>query len=211
MNNNIPVIFTILTLTSGAFAQSADKSIAPLQTYILTVDGVPHELISDRDTELQISDKKYHVVLKKNQTRRFNYAGVSFEFDTSLHFSYEALAPAVDHWSLDGNNSVIMVQKYSSKVEYSEIVESFLTQYRQMKAGTELSEATLAIGGEIKTGKRLNVSFAKIKLEQQIFYFNNNNSAVVIILQDTLTDSGAHTAEFVNLRNLVEKTLSVDL
>jgi len=211
VKNNLLFIFIFLALTGNVFAESEHKGVEPAQTYILTIDGIHHEIISGTDYELQISGEKHHVALKKSKTRKFRYAGVIFEFNTMLHFSYEALSPVLDHWSLDGNNSVIMVQKYSPKIGYNEIVESFVNQYRQMNAGTELSKAKLSVGGKIKAGKKLIINLGEIKLEQQIFYFSNISSAVVLVLQDTLTDSGANTAEFIEMRNLIQKTLSVNL
>ena len=106
MKNNLLFIFIFQAYTWGAFAESGDKGVEPDQTYMLTVNGVSHEIIAGNDYELPISGKKHHVVLTKSETRKFEYAGVTFEFNAMLHFSYEALLPAVDHWSLDGNNAV---------------------------------------------------------------------------------------------------------
>jgi len=78
-----------------------------------------------------------------------------------------------------------------------------------MKAGIDLSEAEIIVGDDIIKGKQLNVNFANIRLEQQLFYYSNNKSTVVIVLQDNLTDSGDNTSEFINMKKLMQTTLNV--
>ena len=78
-----------------------------------------------------------------------------------------------------------------------------------MKAGIDLSEAEIIVGDDIIKGKQLNVNFANIRLEQQLFYYSNNKSTVVIVLQDNLTGSGDNTSEFINMKKLMQTTLNV--
>ncbi len=202
-------ILTCLTIVGTAVAGPRLKNTEPPQTYILTIDGAAHEITAGNPHKIDISGKTHQLTLNKGQTRKFNHAGVSFEFNSALHYSYEALSPQIDHWSLDGNNAVIMVQQYRVNVSFNEILQSYQDQYKQMKAATDVSDASLNIGGKNKTGKRLLVNLGEFKTDQRIYYFSDKGNVIVIVLQDTLTDAGNNTDEFRNMRELFQKTLSV--
>ena len=59
-------------------------------------------------------------------------------------------------------------------------------------------------------GQRLLINMGDIRLEQQIFFFNKKGETRVMILQDAPEEGGKNTQEFVNMRKLVQQTLSVD-
>ena len=210
MKHYISVFIVLLINPVHALAEKESNAKEPVQNFILKVDGGKHYIPIDTDRKIMVSGKPHKVRIELSPTREFNKAGLHFDFDSKRHFSYEALSPVVDHWSLDGNNTVIIIQNYKLKVDNSEIIDSFKDQYKKMKAKTKWAKTKLNYDGKSIKGERLLINMGDVKLEQQMFFFNKKGETRVLILQDAPDDSGNNTREFVDMRKLVQKTLSVD-
>jgi len=201
-------LIVILPVTGLEAEESSAKE--PIQKFILKIDNTSHEVSMNADHKIVVSGKPHKVRIEISPTRNFNKAGLSFDFDSKRHFSYEELSPEVDHWSLDGNNTVIIIQNYKVKVENSEIIDAFKDEYKKMKARLKSAKTKLNYGDKSVTGQRLLINMGDIKLEQQIFFFNKKGETRVIILQDAPNEDNSNTKEFVEMRKLVQKSLSVD-
>ena len=210
MKHYLLVYFLLIVYPVIATAAEENKKIEPAQKFILKIDNSVHEISINKDHNVVVGGKPHKVRINLSPIRRFNKAGLSFDFDAKRHFSYEELSPLVDHWSLDGNNSVIIIQDYKVSVENSEIIESFKEQYNKMKAKTKWAKTRLNYGNRTVKGERLLINMGDIELEQQIFFFKSNDGTRVMILQDAPQDDNQNTEEFISMRKLVEKSLSVD-
>jgi len=210
MKHYLSVFFLLISLPAIGLAARESSEKEPTQKFILKIDDVIHEVSMNTNHKIVVSGKPHKVRIEISPTRKFNKAGLSFDFDSKRHFSYEELSPEVDHWSLDGNNTVIIIQNYKVKVENSEILDSFKEEYRKMKAKTKSTKTKLNYDGKSVTGQRLLINMGDIKLEQQIFFFNKKGETRVMILQDAPDEDNSNTKEFVKMRALVQKTLLVD-
>ena len=210
MKNRLALLFLLIYFPIAGVSASENSGKEPVQKFILNIDNTAHEVPINSNTKISITGKPHNVRIELSPTRNFNKAGLSFDFDSKRHFSYEALSPVVDHWSLDGNNSVIIIQNYRVKVDNSEIIESFKEQYKKMKAKTKWAKTKLKYAGKSVKGERLLINMGDVKLEQQIFFFNKKGETRVIILQDAPNEDNSNTKEFVEMRKLVQKSLSVD-
>jgi len=210
MKNRLALLFLLIYFPIAGVSADENSGKEPVQKFILNIDNTAHEVPINSNTKISITGKSHNVRIELSPIRNFNKAGLSFDFDSKRHFSYEELSPVVDHWSLDGNDAVIIVQNYKVKVENSEIIDSFSDQYKKMKAKTKWAKTKLKYGGKSIKGERLLINMGDIKLEQQIFFFNKKGETRVMILQDAPGESGKNTQEFVNMRKLVQQTLSVD-
>jgi len=210
MKHYLPVFFLLISLPATGLAARESSEKEPTQKFILKIDDAIHEVSMNADHKIVVSGKPHKVRIEISPTRNFNKAGLSFDFDSKRHFSYEELSPVVDHWSLDGNNTVIIIQNYKVKVENSEILDSFKEEYRKMKAKTKSTKTKLNYDDKSVTGQRLLINMGDIKLEQQIFFFNKKGETRVMILQDAPDEDNNNTKEFVKMRALVQKTLLVD-
>jgi len=210
MKRYLAAFFLLIILPATGLEAKESSEKEPTQKFILKIDNTSHEVSMNADHKIVVSGKPHKVRIEISPTRNFNKAGLSFDFDSKRHFSYEELSPVVDHWSLDGNNSVIIIQNYKVKVENSEILDSFKEEYRKMKAKTKSTKTKLNYDGKGVTGQRLLINMGDIKLEQQIFFFNKKGETRVMILQDAPDEDNSNTKEFVKMRALVQKTLLVD-
>ena len=210
MKRYLAAFFLLIILPATGLEAKESSEKEPTQKFILKIDNTSHEVSMNADHKIVVSGKPHKVRIEISPTRNFNKAGLSFDFDSKRHFSYEELSPVVDHWSLDGNNSVIIIQNYKVKVENSEILDSFKEEYRKMRAKTKSTKTKLNYDGKSVTGQRLLINMGDIKLEQQIFFFNKKGETRVMILQDAPDEDNSNTKEFVKMRALVQKTLLVD-
>ncbi len=210
MKQYLPMVLLLISFPLVSVVAKENSEKEPTQKFILKIDNAAHEVTINSNHKIKISGKPHQIRIELSPTRNFNKAGLSFDFESKRHFSYEELSPVVDHWSLDVNNTVIIIQNYKLKVENSEILDSFKDQYKKMKAKTKWAKTKLNYGGKSVQGERLLINMGDIKLEQQIFFFNKKGETRVLILQDAPGDGGKNTPEFVNMRKLVQKTLSVD-
>lgn len=210
MKRYLAAFFLLIILPTTGLEAKENSKKEPTQKFILKIDNTSHEVSMNADHKIVVSGKPHKVRIEISPTRNFNKAGLSFNFDSKRHFSYEELSPVVDHWSLDGNNTVIIIQNYKVKVENSEILDSFKEEYRKMKAKTKSTKTKLNYDGKGVTGQRLLINMGDIKLEQQIFFFNKKGETRVMILQDAPDEDNSNTKEFVKMRALVQKTLLVD-
>ncbi len=211
MRTSLVSIITFLASISAGIAATQGNEAEPEQKFILQVDNKKYDVLLGAQHKINIAGKLYEVGIQSSPTRHFDKAGVSFDFDAKRHFSYEALSTFVDHWSLDGNNTTIIVQNYKVKVANSEIIDSFKDQYQKMKAKTNWSKTKLQHDGSDIPGERLLINMGEVNLEQQIFFFNKKNETRVVILQDAINDDKSNTEEFQKMRALFQKSLSVNL
>ena len=210
MKHYISLYFFLIFIPAIGMAANESSEKEPIQKFILKIDDVAYEVPINSNQNIVVSGKPHKVRIELSPTRKFNKAGLSFDFDSKRHFSYEALSPVVDHWSLDGNNSVIIIQNYKVKLDNSEIIDSFKDQYKKMKAKTKWAKTKLKYGDKSVKGERLLINMGDIKLEQQIFFFNKKGETRVMILQDAPEEGNRNTREFVKMRELVQRTLLVN-
>lgn len=203
-------IFLLIIVSPLIAAADERPEAEPVQNFILKIDNVPYAVPINSNHKIEVSGKPHNIRIELSPTRVFNKAGIMFEFDSKRHFSYEALSPAVDHWTLDGNNTVIIIQNYKVDLDNSEIIDSFKDQYKKMKAKSKWAKTKLKAGGSTITGERLLLDIGEVKLEQQLFFFKRKGETRVLILQDAPDENNRNTEEFVKMRNLVQQTLSVD-
>ena len=210
MKHYLSAFYLIVILPVMGLEAKESSGKEPTQKFILKIDNTSHEVSINTNHNIVVSGKPHKVRIEVSPTRKFNKAGLSFDFDSKRHFSYEELSPEVDHWSLDGNDTVIIMQHYKVKVENSDIIDSFKDEYKKMKAKLKSAKTRLNYGGNRVTGQRFLINMGDIKLEQQIFFFNRKGETRVMILQDAPDEGKGNTKEFIDMRKLVEKSLIVN-
>ena len=197
----------MLILSSAAAAD--DRGNEPAQHAVLEIDGKTFSIVTGSKSTVDIDGKHRNVVVKISPFKEFDKAGISFRYMGQRHFSYDKLSEAVDHWSLDGNDTIVMVQRYAVKVTRKEIIDQFRKQFESMKAGIEQSSVSLKHSKGSLKGDRLNITLGEIKLSQDIFVIPGKNMTRTFIIQDTNSKSGQNTREFNETKKLIEKSLNI--
>ena len=203
-------IALLLTSISAANAAEPVEAEEPSQAAYLTIDGVKHKIMVGEESELVIDNKRHRLALTLDPNRRFKKAGISFSYNGQMHYSYEALSEDVDHWSIDGNNAVVMVQMYREKIDDKAILKQFESQYESMNASVKTKKTVLKFGKKKLRGYRLNIALGDIHLMQEIFVIQKDDSTTALFLQDTLGENRRNTQEFLEMKHLIGETLDID-
>ena len=181
----------------------------PKQLANIKIDGVIHSVVLGHESEVIINDKPHHIVLNLDPIRKFEKSGISFEYSSDKNFAYQNLSGVVDHWELNGNYAMIMVQNYRQKVTKDAIYQAYSNQFKLMKADLKMKKITLHSNGSKYKGKRLIIDMGNAHLTQDIFVFETTDSTRALILQDSLNDDGSSTKEFQDTMELIRDTLVI--
>jgi len=204
MKKLAPLLFSLLPLMASNSALE--------QKLYLTIDNQKFELTTDKATKIKIDNKEHNVSLKFAPLSTFKYNDIKFNFPSNLNFSYDASEEAIGlkSWSLNGDNLIIMVLVYNKLYSKEMILQTLLSEYKQMKAKIKREKTIL----ELKNGKKLEgekviVYLGNVTLYQEIYIINSTNSKVLMI-QDALTDNQKHTQEFENALKILKDSLVLD-
>ena len=85
-------------------------------------------------------DKKYDVTIRLDPYRIFKKADLKFKYPSPMVYACDDSDPNIMTWTLEGGDSVIMVQSYDVAVDEESIVEAFKSEYLQMKAKVDIRE-----------------------------------------------------------------------
>ncbi len=204
---SVALLITGISMVNAAESLEVEE---PNQAAYLTIDGVKHQIIVGEESELVIDNKRRRVALTLDPNREFNKAGIRFSYNGQMHYSYEALSEDVDHWSIDGNNAVIMVQRYKEQIDDKTILDQFKNQYEAMNASVKTKKTVFKFGKNKLRGYRLNIALGDIYLMQEIFVIPKNESTTVLFLQDTLGENRRNTQEFLEMKRFIGETLDID-
>lgn len=186
-----------------------DNGREPDQNAIVSIDGKRFSVVAGVPSNINIGGKKRRIKVEISPFREFSKVGIKFKYLSQRHFSYDKLSKVVDHWSLDGNNTIIMVQRYRVPVKRKDIVEQFHKQFQAMKAGIKQSATKLKFKNGSLKGDRLDITLGNVRLSQEIYVITGRKETRTFILQDTIQDTGRNSKEYKDTRKVIEKTLSI--
>ena len=120
-------VTTLLTIFCSVLLASppkdTDRSQEPPLKITVTIDGKPIE--SELDQELVVkgkfNDPKIRVQAAK--TRRFNYAGVTFDYPSYFTWESEKEAGIYHSWTMSGNDCVIILMEFDAEISTREIID----------------------------------------------------------------------------------------
>ncbi len=204
------VVIAIATFVFSPVAMSADNNgQEPAQNATISIDGQNHRIVVGTPSRITVGGKSREFSVNISPYRDFSKAGVNFKYLSQRHFSYDKLSAAVDHWSLDGNNTIIMVQHYKVPVTRKDIIKQFHEQFKAMKAGIKQTNTKIKTKSGTIKGDRLHITLGNIRLTQEIFVIEDSKATRTFILQDTVPDKGGNSQEYHDTRKVIERTLSL--
>lgn len=203
------MMLTAISVCVVVWAQinNADKN--PMQIAYLTVDGKEHEIVVGEEARISIGDKEHSVIIALDPYCLFQNAGLKFKFPSRMYYSIDESTPNLTLWSIDGDNAVIMVQRYKIPVSEAIILESIKNQYLQMKATVELEDIKFKGAKTVLDGKRMKAEWGDTSIYQELYFMKMKGSTVLLIFQDTLDEHGENSREFADLIKTVSASLAL--
>ena len=176
--------------------------------FSLDVEGRSVEVELDTPVELDLGEGKVEVTLRVRPYRVFDFAGVRFHYPRHLGFEADLSSPPTSIWTLDGNNVVIMVQRYEglddSDLILETLIESMIEQYGA--ENVDRKESSMRLGDERLDGTSMRVTVAGTRIDQSLYAFPSGGSSIALMLQDSLTDDDKPTAEAQDAFEMMRET-----
>ena len=197
----LPLILLVASV-QPAFAKTDPEAVEPPVVYSLQVGDKVVRLKEGEPAELTGTFTNPKLTLTADDFRVFPYAGISFRYPSHFAFEADLEDKNLRRWSLDGNNCVIMVQRYGVEVAMHDLTDALVKQYGENN--TVQSDVSLTLAGKKLLGKRITAKLAGSTIVQDVFPIPSaKGSTLLLLLQDTPNDDGTPSDE----RQLLEKRL----
>jgi len=192
----------------AALPRSADETMEPPPIYALEVGGKRVALEPDLPLDLDTPDARTRVVLRTEPHRVFPFAGLRFHYPRGMGFEADMDTPGVALWSLDGNDAVVMVQRYGGREVPGEVREEVVTsiqaQFGRRSATSAPSKTSL--GGRELEGTEIRIAIAGTRLIQEVYAIPSGRDTIILIVQDSLEDDGSHSAEYGTTKKMLAES-----
>lgn len=193
------VAFAMLPGLVAAVAMAAEPP-ARLQVKIGDARTVVE---TGKAAEIMLDGKRVRLLIEELPTRRFDEAGVRFDYPR--HFPWEEDG---DSWTLDGNSAVVIITlgeagQVATPTELLDGIEEAFKTKRRAKREPVMLETRQ---GRIE-GLAAIVKLASSSIRNEAYVLERSRGPVILLLQDSLDDAGKPTAEFIDMRKRLVDTL----
>jgi len=199
------LLIATLLFTLGVTA--VDEKAEPVRTYTATVAGKSYDLHLDEPLKLPGTFTNPEIKITASPTRTFPYDGISFAYAAGFNWSADLSDPDIKIWSLNGDDLVIEVFAFSSKVEPSAVVDGMVAKFHTEKSTVQ--EITHKFNGQDLKGYRIPVKLVDTRLIVDIYDVSSKSATKLLILQDTPPDNADQSKEKAAILDYLNKTLTV--
>lgn len=195
------LVFIVVGVVNAAASEIPESAKhEPAQRLIVRVAGQEIEVKAGEPTKVHIDGAWVEFLVEPGPEKTFDSGVMSFDYLNEMAFAFDGTDPTISQWSLDGQDSIIMIQQLTDEVgvdEYGGILLDTLEQgYGPMFQKREPIE--IELGGKMLAGERITFALAELSvvLTQDVYMYSHGEAGGSLILQDTLTDAGDHSPEF---------------
>lgn len=184
-----------------------DPGVEPPLRLALRIDGQVHALVDGQEATLQIGGRATRVVVAVEPLRRFDAAGIAFDYPRSMAFEFEQDA-GLTSWTLDGNDTVVLVHLHDggeAQVLARDMLSSVVGRFDDE---AEVAPCELRLGGKLVPGFEATAVIGDASIRWQAAGLTVAGRAVVLTVQDTL-DDGKQSAETRAMLELLDRTLVI--
>ena len=175
---------------------------------VLHVEGQTHDVRLDQPLKIKVKEHDLNVMVSAKPYRTFRAAGLEFRYPRHFAFQVERSAPNVTIWSLDGNDTVVMVLKSRAPMNPNEWRDSLIEATRSQfdPKDTRVSETALNLGGRAVSGRCLEFRVASTVIRQEYFALSRAEAPVLLSIQHPVEEdqeSGSEV-EYRQTKELLE-------
>lgn len=208
-------VTTLLTMFCSVLLASppkdTDTSQEPPLKITVTIDGKPIESELDQELVIKGEFKDPKVRVRAAKTRRFNYAGVTFDYPSYFTWEYEREGSIYHNWTMSGNNCMVMLMEFSVEMTAKELVENMeeeISLYGKPTPTTRTFKNTNLKGAKI--AMRLSDSSSDgedIQVVQEVLEIPTPKGRSRLLLLQELTPDDPEAQVVLDL---LSKTFSID-
>ncbi len=184
-------------------AVSSGFAAEPAAQLRVTLGGQELRVEAGRPVEVELDGKRVTLRVEELPYRRFAEAGIAFDYPR--HLSWEA---EPGNWTLDGNSAVVMVFSAAKgeAPDPDDVLDGIEHSLKSARRAPRESILLSARSGALD-GTTMTVTLVGNRLRYEAYRIEGRSHDALLVLQDTLTDSGDASAEFVALRKQLAQTL----
>ncbi|MBL8000785.1 MAG: hypothetical protein JNL05_02380 [Flavobacteriales bacterium] len=192
----------LLLLPLPLLAQN-DPTVEPPTMLEVTVGGSTRKVAEGESFDVNGTP----VVARLGATRTLNTGGFSFEYPRHFAFEFDGANAGMQHWTLDGNNVVVMVFEVDGQGEVKDFEEGMIEQFGRKNCRP--SNTSLKLGGKAYTGRRLDIEMAGAKLSLDMVKLEGSGDrSRFLFVQDTKNDDGTPSAERTETVRVIDRSIA---
>lgn len=197
--------FIILCIFQTNGYAKTDQAIEPADKYKLIINE--KEFPIELNKYLKLPDSKIILMIEPNKT--FNYGGVHFKYPRYFTFEANVKKEYYKSWTLAGNDAKIMIQNYKIITDHKAMAKTLIKTWG--KENCKQIQCEMKIPDRILHGTKIIVTIKTTKISQEIYSFNSSDGSdgsdgsKLMIIQDTISDTGANSAEYISIKKQFEK------
>lgn len=192
-----------LSTLASIGAASSGFAAEPAAQLQVTLDGRELRVEAGRPVEVELDGRRVTLRVDELPYRRFAEAGIAFDYPR--HLSWEA---EPGNWTLDGNSAVVMVfaAAKGEAPDPDDVLDGIEQSLKSVRRAPRESILLTARSGALD-GTAMTATLAGSRLRYEAYQIKGSSHDALLVLQDTLTDSGDASAEFVAMRKQLARTL----
>ena len=171
----------------------------PARGFLLTVDGNTHEIELGDRFEITVGERALPCSLAVRPTRHFEGYGLEFEYPGSFSFELDDESPEVQFVSLEGPDTLLMLQVYSAGLiegAFSEmnpeqfldmIVESMCEEFGE--GNFRIEPSTKSLGSVDLASRKVFVSLAGYSFCQELVAMDVRGARIIFSMQGSLDEN----------------------
>jgi len=197
----------VLTLHAEEKPEALADAEPPLQMQVL-IGGKTVAAEAGRTMEVEVEGKKLSLRIDLLPHRLFDRGGVRFLYPTSHGWEVDRTTPNVTIYTMDGNDTIIMLVKYDVEITPKKASDSMVSTLsgRYGQGNVKRVGATLKGKTETVQGTRLQVNVVGQAIEQDIYGFDAGGVTFTLMLQASMDDQGKPPKEMAEVRELFAKS-----
>jgi hypothetical protein len=201
--------WTLVLLLGLPFCAQEDKE--PPLIFSLESGGKKLPIEQDKPFTLDTVAGKTTCVLRVEPFRQFSYGGVSFRYPRDFGFEADFEQEGVKLWTLDGNDCVLMIQRYLDENDTDQVLKNFISGLTAVypKDGMKESACSIDLEGKAVKGTKINVTLAGQKLTQSCYPLKSGKDTVILVVQDSIKDDGTSSDDARKAEKLLRETFKL--
>ena len=198
------VVAATLFLAAGNSLPAAENVEPPLN-YTLKMGDQNVRRVPGTEVDIKGSFTNPKVTLIPDEHRTFTYGGVTFGYPSDFAFEADFGEKGLKTWSLDGNDSVIMLHCYETeKVTPADMATSLKGVYGK---STKSEPTSYTFNGKELTGVRIHATVAGSTFYQDVLALPSEKGSRLLILQDRPKEAKVSEVETNKVMKLLTETL----
>lgn len=203
----ITICLLPLLATVGFVDHGAGVTDPPLQLTV-SIGGHEQRLVEGVEAVVVIDGKQTKVKVVVEPMRRFQAAGVEFDFPRDMAFEHDA--EDFDSWTLDGSDVIVHVHRHEAGKAIDLTRGTLAGMLATLDGDSDAPvRHEVTLGGTKYTGFRGRATFGPATIEVIAVGIDIGKRPLVLMLQHTLADDGTESAEKKRVLEMIEKTLKV--